>query len=46
MEIFLNYEKFSKSRITTNDQLICLLKGNATVITMNQTNIDLVDIQN
>lgn len=39
MEILMNFENFTTNRISEFDQLACVMKGNANVLMMNQTNI-------
>ncbi len=40
MEIYLNYENFTETKTAEVDQLLCSLKGNATFVLMNSTNVD------
>ena len=42
MEIYANFEKYSPSRVSKLDQLICLAKGTLDMIMINQTFLEMV----
>jgi hypothetical protein len=46
MEIHSNFEKYSPSRTSDLDQLICLLKGSLDMIMINRTFLDNVHFFN